>query len=93
MVAANKKVTEPKVPISSRHHFFCGRHHDLVDRYGISVSQMTTDMFHLSLHFPVLSSFITYHQVCNYFNTTGATSGARDAYPSGTLVFLKGELC
>jgi len=25
-----------------------GRHHDLVDRYGISVSKMTTDMFHLS---------------------------------------------
>jgi hypothetical protein len=24
-----------------------GRHHDLVDRYRISVSQMTTDMFHL----------------------------------------------
>ena len=27
---------------------FYGRHHDLVDRYGISVSQMTTDMLHLS---------------------------------------------
>jgi len=27
---------------------FYGRHHDLVDRYGISVSQMTTDIFHLS---------------------------------------------
>ena len=27
---------------------FYGRHHDLVDRHGISVSQMTTDMFHLS---------------------------------------------
>ena len=27
---------------------FYGRHHDLVDRYRISVSQMTTDMFHLS---------------------------------------------
>jgi len=27
---------------------FYGRHYDLVDRYGISVSQMTTDMFHLS---------------------------------------------
>ena len=27
-----------------------GRHHDLVDRYGISVSQMTMDMFHLSYH-------------------------------------------
>ena len=24
-----------------------GRHHDIVDRYGVSVSQMTTDMFHL----------------------------------------------
>jgi hypothetical protein len=27
---------------------FYGRHHDLVDRYNVSVSQMTTDMFHLS---------------------------------------------
>ena len=27
---------------------FYGRHHDLVDGYRISVSQMTTDMFHLS---------------------------------------------
>jgi hypothetical protein len=27
---------------------FYGRHHDLVNRYGISVSQMITDMFHLS---------------------------------------------
>jgi hypothetical protein len=25
-----------------------GRHHELVDRYGISVLQMSTDMFHLS---------------------------------------------
>ena len=28
---------------------FCGPHHDLVNRYGISVSQMTGDMFRLSL--------------------------------------------
>jgi hypothetical protein len=27
---------------------FYGGHHDLVDRYGISVSQMTMDMLHLS---------------------------------------------
>jgi hypothetical protein len=27
---------------------FYGRHHDLVNRYGTSVSQMTTAMFHLS---------------------------------------------
>ena len=31
---------------------FYGRHHDLVDRYGISVSQMTMDMFHLSQKIP-----------------------------------------
>ena len=29
-----------------------GRHHDLVDRYGISVSQMTTNMLHLSQTLP-----------------------------------------
>jgi len=43
------------------------------------------------IHFPLLSSFMTYRQVCNYINTTGATSGEGIAYPSGppefTLVF------
>jgi hypothetical protein len=28
--------------------FYCRHHDDLVDYYGISVSQMTTAMFHLS---------------------------------------------
>ena len=32
---------------SSLRKFYC-HHHDGVNRYGISVSQMTTDMFHLS---------------------------------------------
>jgi len=32
-----------------------GRHHDVVDRYGISVSQMTMDMFRLSYHSPSFS--------------------------------------
>ena len=36
------------VKLKSSLQKFYGRHHDLVDRYGISVSQMTTDMFHLS---------------------------------------------
>ena len=36
------------VKLKSSLRKFYGRHHDLVDRYGISVSQMTTDMFHLS---------------------------------------------
>jgi hypothetical protein len=36
------------VKLKSSLRTFYGRHRDLVDRYGISVSQMTTDMFHLS---------------------------------------------
>jgi hypothetical protein len=36
------------VKLKSSLRKFYGRHHDLVDRCGISVSQMTTDMFHLS---------------------------------------------
>jgi hypothetical protein len=36
------------VKLNSSLRKFCDRHHDLVDCYGISVSQMTTDMFHLS---------------------------------------------
>jgi len=36
------------VKLKSSHRKFYGHHHDLVDRYGISVSHMTTDMFHLS---------------------------------------------
>ena len=41
-------------------------------------------------HFPVLSSYMIYHRVCNYINTTGATSGAGTAYPSGTPEFTPG---
>ena len=48
-----------KLRTSSRKCY--GRHHDLVVRYGISVSQMTT----CRKYFPILSSFITYHRVCN----------------------------
>ena len=46
-------------------------------------------------HNPVLSSFITYHQVSmlhqvfNKSNTTGVTSGAGTAYPSGALKFTR----
>jgi hypothetical protein len=35
------------VKLKSSLRKFYGRHRDLVDRYGISMSQMTTDMFHL----------------------------------------------
>jgi hypothetical protein len=57
-VAANKEATEPRVhraivvKLKSSLRKFYGRHHDLVDRYGISMSQMTTDMFYLSSTLP-----------------------------------------
>jgi hypothetical protein len=38
-------------------------------------------------HFSVLSSFMTYQQVCSYIHTTGATSGAGTAYSSGAPEF------
>jgi hypothetical protein len=40
------------VKLKSSLRMFYGRHHDLIDRYGISVSQMTTDVFHLSETLP-----------------------------------------
>jgi len=40
--------------------------------------------------FGYLSSFMTYHRVCNYINTTGVTSGAGTAYPSGAPGFTPG---
>jgi len=40
-----------------------------------------------SKYFPVLSSFMTYHRVCNKINTTGTTNGAGTAYPFGAPEF------
>ena len=34
-----------------------------------------------------MTSFMVYYRVCSMNNTTGATSGAGTAYPSGTLEF------
>ena len=65
---------------------FYGHHYDLVNHYGIYVSQMTTGMF----HFLFLFSFMAYHRVCNRSNTTGATSGAGTAHPSGAAKFNPG---
>jgi hypothetical protein len=36
------------VKLKSSLRKFYGRHHDMLDHYGISVPQTTTDMFHLS---------------------------------------------
>ena len=47
-------------------------------------------MFHLYKHFPVLSSFMTYHQVCNQINTAVATSGTGTVLSSGAPEFFPG---
>ena len=40
---------------------FYGRHHEWVDRYGITVSQMISDMFRMSLlQYPSLFTNVTY---------------------------------
>ena len=41
-------VADNVVKLKSSLRKLYGRHHDLVDRYGISMSEMTTDMFHWS---------------------------------------------
>jgi hypothetical protein len=41
-------------------------------------------------HNPVLSSFMTYHRVCNKSNTTGTTCGTGTAYPSRAPEFIVG---
>jgi hypothetical protein len=41
-------------------------------------------------HNPVLSSFMTYHRVCNKSNRTGATRGTGTTYPSGAHEFVPG---
>ena len=50
-------------------------HPDLVNRYGISVSLMTKDMFCVLLFY-----FMIYYWICNKSNTTGATSETETAY-------------
>jgi len=49
-----------------------GRHHYLVNRYRTSVSQILMPVMDIYFvfrnHNPVLSSFMTYHQVCNKSN-------------------------
>ena len=62
-----------------------GQHHDLFNRYGISVSQITIDKLPLSEALP--SSFLIHHKVCSYSSTTSATSGEGTVYPSRATEF------
>ena len=69
---------------------FDGSHHGLVNRYGIAVSQMTTDIPCVSYTLFVLSSFMTYYRVCIYHYVTSGTSGAGNDNPSGAHTFSVG---
>ena len=51
-------------------------------RLLIYKTEIITNVTGICSHNPVLSSFVTYHRVCNKDNTTGTTSGAGIAYPS-----------
>ena len=53
----------------------------LVNRYGISVPQMTTDTLQLLLELPVLSSFMTYHLlvIAEDMSSSSVLSGVRVA--------------
>jgi hypothetical protein len=42
------KNVESYIQVGNVYMVYIQLNHDMVDRYGISVSQMTTDMFHLS---------------------------------------------
>ena len=56
------------------------RHHDLVNLYGLSESQMTMDIFDIYVLYrccyykTVLSTLTTNHRVCNTGNTMSITN-------------------
>ena len=82
-------ISSPMFPnMSSRLRVNAYRHHDLLSRYKVYVSRMTTEMFQfVVITNPMLSSFMTYHRVCNKRNTTVATCEERISYSSGTPKF------
>jgi hypothetical protein len=67
---------------------FSGRHHNLLNRYRISVLQRICSV--CRKYTPVISLFLTYDRVCNRRNTTGTAWGAETAYHSGAHEFTPG---
>jgi hypothetical protein len=64
-----------------------GHHHDLVDRYIISVSQWSPICSTYRKHCTVHYSFTTYYWVCNHIYTTSVTNGSGSTDPSGAPEF------
>ena len=70
---------------------FYGHHYYFVNRYRISVTmdwqRIRWDWHN---HNPILSSFMTFHRVCNKSNTTGPICGAGTVFSSGAHEFIPG---
>ena len=65
----------------------------LISNINLSQMNMCIHKFTTSdYHFPVFPTFMTYLRVFNKINTTGATSGAGTAYPSGAHEFNMGNI-
>ena len=70
------------VKLKSSLRKFYGHHNDWVNRYGISVSQMTTLCSICRNHNTALSAIITFYRIYDISYSTGVTSGAWTAYTS-----------
>ena len=70
--------------------FFKHAHRDCWNSKNFIKTNTCTRSSTCRKHFPVSSSFMTYHRICNYINTTGATSGTGTAYPFGAPEFTHG---
>jgi hypothetical protein len=64
---------------------FYGRHHDMINRYGTSVSLMATGVLHVSQS---LSQFFNSHLIFDQINTKGVTG---TAYSSRSPAFTRGS--
>ena len=67
---------------------FTGRHSDLLSVTECLCHKWPWMSFVCRNHNPTLSSFKTYHRVCNKSNAMGTTCGSRTAYPPGAPDFL-----
>ena len=76
------------VKLKSSLRKFYGRHHDLVNRYGIYYCHKWPRICSVCRNRnPGFSSFMTYHRVCYKSTTTGSGVGTETAYPSGATEF------
>jgi hypothetical protein len=90
-VAANRETTEPMVPIGQI---------EVITSKDLRSTPITMTWLNVTEYlchkWPSISftcrkhspsSFLIHHQVCNYSNTLGATSGEGSAHPSGVTEF------